>query len=301
MALDPKSVNKPFKKLGKLLKDFPDPPAPDDVHDIRTHTRRIEAMVRAFQLDSKKSGNNLVKILKPIRKAAGEVRDMDVLTDFAASLDSGRDGECSLQLMEHLASRRTKSANKLVKKVNANEKRVRASLKQSGKFAEDGVAEARLKNAKEKDMRKTRKKAASSMASSLQIEQELRDWPKLNENNIHPFRLKVKELRYVLQLGEDSDSKLIAALGGVKDQIGLWHDWNELAGIAGEVLDHGSKCPIVTQIHVRTRQEFQKALDSANAFRSQYLPSGTGRGARKKSAVSEIHPAVVKATSRLAS
>lgn len=301
MALDTKSIHKPFKKLGKLLKNFPDPPAPDDVHDIRTHTRRIEAMVGAFQLDSKKPGSALVKSLTPIRKAAGDVRDMDVLTDFAASLDSNSDGDCRLQLMEHVAGRRTKAANKLIKKVSANEKQARASLKQSAKFAEDGLDAARSKNAKEKDRRKTREKSAHSMASSLQIEQELRDWPKLNESNIHPFRLKVKELRYVLQLGTDSDSKLTDALGNVKDQIGLWHDWNELSGIAAEVLDHGAACPVLAEIRARTKQEFEKALDTANALRSEYLPGNAVRGARKKGAASEVHPAVVKATSRLAS
>jgi CHAD domain-containing protein len=301
MALDAKSVHKPFKRLGKLLRDFPDPPASDDVHDVRTHTRRIEAVIGAFQLDSKKAGSDLVKTLKPIRKVAGDVRDMDVLTGFAASLDPGSDGDCRLQLMHHLARRRTKAAHKLAKKVNANEKQARANLKQSRKLAESGLDTATSKHPKEKDKRRTREKAAHSMASSLQIEQELRDWPKLNESNMHPFRLKVKELRYVLQLGEDSDSKLIDALGEVKDQIGLWHDWNDLAGIAGKVLDHGAKCSIIAQIRAHTKQEFAKALNTSNALRSQYLPNDAARGGRKKGAVSELHPAVVRATSRLAS
>ena len=299
MALDAKAVHKPFRKLGKLLKKFPDPPSPEDVHDVRTHTRRIEAMVGAFQLDCKKSGNNLVKSLRPIRKAAGGVRDMDVLTDFAASLDPKADGDCRLRLMEHLASRRDKAAATLSKKVSANEKQARTGLKQTGKLAEAGLDAANTHNANPKDKRKMREKSAESMASSLEIEQELRDWPKLTEKNIHPFRLKVKELRYVLQLGENSDSKLVNALREVKDQIGLWHDWNELSGIAAKVLDHGAGCPIASQIRSRTKQQLEKALRSANALREEYLHQP--RSPRKKGALSEIHPAVIKATSRLAS
>ena len=138
------------------------------------------------------------------------------------------------------------------------------------------------------------------MASSLEIERELSDWPKLNEGNIHPFRLKVKELRYVLQLGETGDSKLIDTLGAVKDQIGLWHDWSELSAIAAKVLDHGAACPIAAQIRTRTREELQKALDSANRLRADYLTNESS-GSRRKGVVKEIHPAMVKAASRLAS
>jgi CHAD domain-containing protein len=301
MALDLKSVDKPFRKLAKLLKKFPDPPAPEDIHDVRTHTRRIEAVVGAFQLDSKKTGNSLVKNLKPIRQAAGAVRDLDVLTDLAASLDRAGDGDCRLQLMEHLGARRKKAAAKMHKTVDATEKAARSLLKTCRKSAEAGLNAANPGNAKGKSIQKIRQKSAGSMATSLQIEQELRDWPRLTDKNIHPFRLKVKELRYVLQLGQNTDSKLIAELGDVKDQIGLWHDWNELAAISSRVLDHGAGCPIAAQIRSRTKEELKKALESANALRAHYLPSDSGRRPRRRGVVTEIHPALLKATSRLAS
>jgi CHAD domain-containing protein len=301
MALDLQSVDKPFRKLAKLLKKFPDPPAPEDIHDVRTHTRRIEAVVDAFQLDSRKTGNHLVKSLKPIRQAAGAVRDLDVLTDLAASLDRAKDGDCRLQLLEHLVARRNKAAAKMRKRVDATEKDARSLLKACRKSAGNGLDAANSSNAKEKDIQKTRQKSAGSMATSLQIEQELREWPRLTDSNIHPFRLKVKELRYVLQLGQDSDSKLVAELGDVKDQIGLWHDWNELAAISSRVLDHGSGCPIAAQIRSRTKEELKKALASANALRARYLQGDSGRRLRRNGVVAEIHPSLLKATSRLAS
>lgn len=300
MALDAKAVHKPFRKLGKLLKNFPDPPPPEDVHDVRTQTRRIEAVVEAFQLDDRKSASTLVKSLKPIRKAAGEVRDMDVLTDFAASLKPDGDRDCRLQLMEHLAARRNKAATKLTRKVDANAKQVRSSLKRCDKVAEAGLDAANSRNAKPEDKQKSRAKSSHSMASSFDLEQELRAWPKLTEKNIHPFRLKVKEWRYVLELGQNSDSKLIDVLGEVKDQIGLWHDWNELGSIAGDVVDHGSRCLVIAQIRSRTKEELEKAIRSAKAFRAQYLPSQDSHR-KKKGVVREIHPAVARATSRLAS
>lgn len=297
MALDAKTVHKPFRKLEKLLKSFPDEPSPEDIHDVRTQTRRIEAIVDAFH--GRKSGKSLVKTLKPIRKVAGEVRDMDVLTDFTVSLKPGGDGDCRLQLMEYLAAQRKKSAAKLARRVRAHAKRVRASLKQYGKFAEDGLDAASAPSAKPKATREGREKSVDSMATSLDLEQELRAWPKLTQKNIHPFRLKVKEWRYVLQLGQDRNSKLIEALVEVKDRIGLWHDWNELSGIAGKILDHGARCSIAAQIRARTKDELERAVKKANAFRAQYLPMRANRR-KKKTAVSQIHPAVAEATARLA-
>jgi hypothetical protein len=105
----------------------------------------------------------------------------------------------------------------------------------------------------------------------------------------------------VLQLSQNRDSELIAELGEVKDQIGLWHDWNELAAISSEVLTHRAGCEINGQIRSRTREESKKALQRANAFRAQYLPNQAGRRSRRKGVVAEIRPALIKATSRLAS
>jgi CHAD domain-containing protein len=301
MALDPKPVQKPFRKLGKLLKKLSDPPAPNDVHSVRTQTRRIEAMIGAFQLDKKKICNDLVRKLKPIRQVAGVVRDMDVLTGFAASLEAGGDEDCRLQLIEHLAARRKKAAVKMSKRVSANEKTVRRLLQACRKSAVDDIYAATFQKTKRKDIQKSRHKSATSMATSLQIEQERRSWPTLSGKNIHPFRIKVKELRYVLQMGQNSDSKFIAALGDVKDQLGLWHDWNELAAISSKVLGHRGRCPIAAQIGSRTKEELKKGLKSAYALRSQYLPRLSGRSRWRKGVYGEIHPELVKATSRLAS
>ena len=47
----------------------------------------------------------------------------------------------------------------------------------------------------------------------MNVVRELGEWPPLDASNIHAFRLKVKELRYILQLSADADSGLVEALG----------------------------------------------------------------------------------------
>lgn len=84
------------------------------------------------------------------------------------------------------------------------------------------------------------------------------------------FRLKVKELRNVLQLfGTDND--LVDTLGELKDAIGEWHDWTELGNIADEILDHSPGCEVRTRIRDEVRLRFDKAMTLAHRVRKEYF------------------------------
>ena len=50
-ALDAKQVLKPAKKLRKLVKKLGRKQEPDKVHDLRTHTRRFEAIFEVVSTD----------------------------------------------------------------------------------------------------------------------------------------------------------------------------------------------------------------------------------------------------------
>src|SRR5436309_1686975 len=86
MALDVNRAEKPVRKLRKLLKKMPAMPGADDIHDFRTSSRRIEATLQALSLDSGHNCRRILKQISRLRKRAGKVRDMDVLTDYLSSL-----------------------------------------------------------------------------------------------------------------------------------------------------------------------------------------------------------------------
>ena len=89
-------------------------PTPEKVHDLRTSTRRFEAMFEALSLDAQGISKSTVKNLARFRKRAGKVRDMDVLTGYAATVRRQRgEEECAVQLLEFLGARRRKFAKKL--------------------------------------------------------------------------------------------------------------------------------------------------------------------------------------------
>jgi CHAD domain-containing protein len=287
MPLDVNEIEKPFKKLRKLLKKFPRQPSPSEVHDVRTRARRVEAALRALLLDGKRSGKRTIQAVTPIRKRAGKVRDMDVLTGFASTLANGSDNECLVELLEHLGQKRFDGARKLHRTV------VRSR----------GSASQLLKRCSSLIWRRFQGKEGQvdwpmdAAATALQLSAKLGKWPKLTADNLHAYRLKVKELRNVLQLS-GKDDEMAEKLGEVKDAIGEWHDWTELAGIAGEVLDHGQRCEVREQIRAETKRRFDKALVLATRVRRQYFEKP--RAKKKRGQTEAVNEKLLKATAKLA-
>ena len=254
-------MEKPLRKLRKALKRFPTDPSSGEVHSLRTNARQLEAIVEALPVDSKKKTRQLLKSVAPVRKAAGDVRDMDVLVANVLAMPRA-DGEDSLvRLVEHLGERRVDSARDLSDTVAARRKAARRSLKQYAQLV-----------GKEFDGRKRILTKTEPVAADLV--RELTAWPKLNEENIHPFRIKVKQLRYMLQLSKNADEKVVDALGQVKDMVGDWHDWQELAKIAKSVLDPEEDRPALNKIDQIGDEKFKDALSKANAARKKYFSNG---------------------------
>jgi CHAD domain-containing protein len=268
MKLEPDRIEKPFRKLHKQLSAFSAHPRPEDVHSLRTHTRRLEATVTALVLDRDKASRRLLKVIKPVRKTAGKVRDMDVLIGDALTLAPGQSGENLVPLVEHLARMRVRNARKLHAIVLRQRKEARRRLKESTRL---------LRKALQDDS-----SAAHDAAAPRILITELGHWPPLDTGNLHMFRLRVKELRYMLQLSDETDERLVDALGQVKDVIGEWHDWVELLRIANKVLDPESDSRILKQIEKIGKDKFQVALTAANQLRERYFPgSGDPRGQKK--------------------
>ncbi len=294
MPLDPKRLERPLVKLRKLLRKMSKVPTQDQVHDLRTNTRRVEALLEALQLGRRRKGRRVLRAITPMRKKAGNVRDMDVLAGFAATLLSNGEDQCLVKLLEHLGQERARGANRLRKTVAKRRKPASKRLKACASLIE--------KNFDRRSNRKQREWPAEATAAALRMSGELATWPTLSAQNLHPFRLKAKELRYVLQLsGEDSgeDNELTEDLGKVKDQTGEWHDWTELDAIAKEVLSDCKNCNVIAQIEQTAKQKFETALQTAQRLRSKYFEPQGGRQKRSRKKVAIKEP-VLKATAGLA-
>lgn len=271
MAIDPDRATKTFRELRKSMSSMSRRPSPNRVHSLRTRIRRVEATIHALVPGENREKKCLQKFLKPIRKRAGKVRDMDVLIVFAASLSNKGDDSCLVQLIEYLSFERIRLARHLQHAFFARQKRVRQGLKRCSALIDRQSAR------QNKSHVENRKLSADALTTAYSIWAELSEWPRLNASNLHPFRLKIKELRYILELAEHENKRFVDALGDVKDAIGEWHDWSELSRIAAGVLKHGSRCPLMKQVRSNTKEKLENALAVSNAFRKQYQSDAVPR------------------------
>jgi CHAD domain-containing protein len=275
MAFDSDRVRKPIRKLRKLLRKLPKQPTPDEVHNLRTNTRRLEAILCALSLDSHRNDRRLLKNLAQVRKRAGKVRDMDVLTGFADGVHVNGEQDCKVKLLEHLGAKRRKGAKKLHVVVTKQGSTARSRLKRTLAELENALDQSA------RDGSRAGNATARAAAFALRLESQLAHPSRLSRKNLHPYRLGVKELQNVLRLGEhSSNEEFVNALGQVKDAIGEWHDWEELLAITKGVLDHGTKCTLLRRLKEISDEKYRDALSKAENMRRLYLPIPQGKSAR---------------------
>lgn len=257
MRINPQKAIKPIRKVRKLLKDFPSEASPEKVHDLRTNCRKIEAIARAIVPD-RKQGRMVVKAIQPLRKAAGHVRDLDVLIGKAIQVGNEVSTAHLTALVERMGEKRARTASKLHKLTRKHEKSLWALLKEFERDLEEHLAA---------------NGNTESPAAAQVLAAQLDHWPKLHAETLHDFRVQAKQLRYILRLSPDSDATELQELTQVKDTSGEWHDWLELEQMAREVFGEEEDAGLLNTLRKRTREKLCIALTTANALRKK----GVGR------------------------
>lgn len=256
MILDLEKAERSPRKLSKLLKDLSADPDRDTVHQLRTQSRKLEALLHALSPDNAGKSSRILKLLKPLRRTAGRVRDMDVLIAKTSGLSSRVQSEGLVGLIEHMSAIRNTDAQRLHRKVRQRQKELRSLLKTFVHKLEGLQAPDRS--------------GVPADAESPQIlAQKLENWPKLNPANLHEFRKGVKELRYVLLLIPDQDEHRLHSYSKVKDMVGDWHDWLELKTMAESTLDLQHDASLLREIRATLEQKFHAAMQVANSLRKR--------------------------------
>jgi len=119
---------------------------------------------------------------------------------------------------------------------------------------------------------------SATIAKAIELSSDLNRPARLSWKNLHRYRLKVKELRNVLQLSHQRrEPEFVKKLGEVKDAIGEWHDWKELTAIAEQTLDHGKSCRMAECLRSTGNAKYRRAVLTATNLRRNYLkPAGHG-------------------------
>src|ERR1700745_4031529 len=131
MPLDADRIQKPGRTLRKLLKKLPKQPAPEQIRDLRTRARRLEATIEALGLESRGNERQVLRTMKRLRRRAGKIRDMDVLTSYISDVHVDGEQDCEVQLLEHLGAERSRHAKKMRALVRTYRTALRRRLKRT--------------------------------------------------------------------------------------------------------------------------------------------------------------------------
>jgi CHAD domain-containing protein len=265
MPFDPDHLQKRFAKLQKIAKPSSKLADPDRVHKLRTNTRRIEAILGALELSTAHRRKSLLQHLKKLRRIAGQVRDMDVLTSKAADVSVSDERSCQVRLLEHLGHQRHRQSKRLKSQLRNSEKPVRSALRDiSAELQRATAAHNPASDAME----------AQAVRSGVEHTKQLQRFATLTRRNLHQFRKSGKQLRYLLQMTTPRDQSFVDALSEMQTAIGEWHDWQELLAIAKDVLTHGANCGLLRELQLHADESFDRALKSATTVRRR-LQKGT--------------------------
>lgn len=254
MHLERSLVKKPIRELRKSLQELPRNPPARAVHNLRTRSRRLEAIGNALLPRSNEEARELRRAIKPIRRVAGDVRNLDVLEAKVRSLLRRNPDRSFERLIGHLQAMRQKSAHELMRKLAQKQKTILRSLKQFANAVENRLSGTHPEVQKAHD-----------------LFDELCRWPRLNAKSLHAFRIRIKELRYLLQMMVGANAEVIKALENAKVRIGTWHDWEELHRIATEILDPEKDRNAIAAIAEVESKKLKLAMGAANSLRSRFL------------------------------
>jgi CHAD domain-containing protein len=226
-----------FAALGACRKK----PRPKAVHALRASARRLQALLGAAKLrrpgDAKfaRKADKALKSLKPVRSAAGPVRDMDAQRDLLAGvvkvLGAGTDGSAMndltteiRQLEAALKKRRKAAATELMSVIRKSEQQElrKLSLLQTYVFKEQW--KSLLKDARDI------------------VEQSTEGLDPDDTESLHQYRKRTKNARYLAEMEEQSATaeRFAKRVKKVLDAIGRWHDCMLLTDLAGETLGKSS-------------------------------------------------------------
>jgi CHAD domain-containing protein len=246
----------------------------DAVHRVRTGSRRLQAMLEAtlrenttFALDHPTRA--WLRQLKQIRRAAGQVRDLDVHRELlenwvgkqaAPDSDANPLHKQAEMLDEWLKSERKHLARDMQKQIRKRQQgfieRQTAVLDAIGSVSLESVQTARS-------------------ADAIALEDFVRAadaMPLLDAENLHDFRKATKKARYVAESCAEKGpySSVAKALKRVQDAVGEWHDWLCLFEEAGTAL--GKDAPDLTaHLEQEVEHHFAAAIKTTQTMRARLL------------------------------
>jgi CHAD domain-containing protein len=249
--------------LKSAIADCLEDPKPKPVHQLRGATRRLEATLELLTASAdvpalQHKSIPFRQLLRKIRRAAGQVRDIDVHLETLRSYKQDRG---AIRLEEELAAARKAAAAKLHKGLLKNHRKVERALE---------TLELALKPAV--DLKLDGAKLASIARTWLAA--TVHDLDPQQDEELHSLRKACKTARYMAEIGRD-DARVAANLARrlevVQQTTGVWHDSLLLLNEAQANLPRNT--PLIARIHANSTRLRRKAESEARRFLTRRLSS----------------------------
>ena len=244
MALLEQQIKGLTKDLCEVVSNLSEEATPKTVHRLRTTIRRIESLISYANPDLGKKLERSLEKLEDLRKRAGKVRDIDVQTKLLDQLGNGS-----------TAKDRKTLAGLLEKKRDRQMKRLRSELT---RHAGDKLF-SRLERVAEKigtGLFRDNPPLAPLEEARLQLSRLAANFSShssakpLKPNRLHEARIQFKKIRYLAELADDSGERklFLTQLKAVQDDVGEWHDWEELTKLAEKRFADRVDCALLSEV-----------------------------------------------------
>lgn len=234
-------------------------PQEKPVHRLRTTARRMEALLNTVK--RRRNGgaelagqiDRALRALKPIRRAAGCVRDTDVqrklLEEALAARAAGGSAEEAKVVAEQgqklfaaLTKSRASAAKELLASIEEGEEKVLRRLS----LLHDAICTIKWSSLL-KDARAVERQSARGLKA-------------VDAESMHAYRKGSKAARYLAEMEEGSvaAARYAKRVKQVLDAIGAWHDWMLLTALAKKRL--GKSSALAMMVKKETERALRKAV-----------------------------------------
>jgi CHAD domain-containing protein len=254
MALDRDRVTQLFDKLERQLPKLPAKPQPKTVHQFRTSARRVETVVAELIAVHDRKARKLLKLLTKLRRRAGTIRDLDVQIAALRSLKISEHPGIKTQLLQAMSEKRARREKRFLDMLD------KETIRELGRRL--GKIKAHLLEAAPDPQVLVRTRLASFASNSDPI----------TENLLHQCRIQGKKIRYLAELGDDSEAKhIIEQLKRMQDALGDWHDWLTLNATVAKLVPGSPNSPLLNAIHNILGAKYRDAVQAVSSAKLTLL------------------------------
>ena len=260
MKLSSKKAANILDKLANLLKEKGSTLDVENVHHIRTSTRKAETLLAALP-ERLANKAKLALQLKKARKRAGGVRDADVQIELLQGLPSHDPvlADQKRYLIETLQMQRLLGQRRLQQFLEAKGPKIRKRLRKIREVLPKSRHTTSAELAFESDDNATLREALR------RYHEIARAYPALDAGNLHDFRKRCKHVRYLVEMGKHTPEAMhfIESLTSMQDAVGAWHDWQTLRILAFDLGMHHDLMALILSLEDIERRKYAAAIQAA--------------------------------------